>query len=429
MIAAVFLLVGLVVLLLLGVSAGLGIGTASVAYFGFTRGFDSLPFEVITQRLVGTIDSFTLLAIPLFLFVGHMMNESGSASQLFRFANSLVGHWRGGLAQVNVLASMLFAGMSGSGTADAAGLGAMEIKAMREARYDDRTTIGVTVGSALIGPIIPPSIAGILYAVLAGVSPADVLLAGVIPGILMAVSMMALVFFLARRRNLPRETFPGWCSLARDLRSAFLALMTPVILIGGIISGLFTATESAAVAALWAVLISVFAYGGLSFRRFVKVLQRSAFDSAIIMFILACSGLLGWILTRAQLPQAIAEGIASITTSPMLTMLIIIVFALVVGCFMAVAVAINILTPILVPIVVGLGIDPVHFGIVFIMALVIGEATPPFGMVLFVITRVAAVPFDFVVRSAWPFLAAIGVVVLLVWQIPQLALWVPNLVR
>jgi tripartite ATP-independent transporter DctM subunit len=201
--------------------------------------------------------------------------------------------------------------------------------------------------------------------------------------------------------------------------------MTPVILIGGIISGFFTATESAAIAALWAVLISAFAYGGLSFNKFMTVLKRSAYDSAIIMFILACSGLFGWILTRAQLPQAIASHIATITTDPTLTMLIIILFTLLVGCFVAVAVAINILTPILVPIAIGLGMDPVHFGIVFIMTLVIGEATPPFGMVLFVITRIANVPFAFVVRSSSIFLLAIGVVVLLVWQFPQLALWLP----
>ncbi len=423
---ASLLLVGLIVLMLLGVSAGIGIGSASIAYFGVTRGFDSIPFEVIAQRLVGTVDSFTLLAIPLFLFVGHMMNASGSATHLFRFANDLVGHWRGGLAHVNVLASMLFAGMSGSGTADAAGLGAMEIKAMRDAKYDDKTTIGVTVASALIGPIIPPSIAGILYAVLAGVSPSDVLLAGAIPGLLMAAALMTLIFIMAGRRGLPTHKFKGFAELGRSFRQSFLALMTPVILIGGILTGVFTATEAAAVAALWALLISVFAYGGLKLRDFLTVLKRSAFDSAIVMFILACSGLLGWILTRAQLPQAIAEGIAGITTSPALTMLIIIAFSLFVGCFMAVAVAINILTPILVPIVIAVGIDPVHFGIVFIMTLVIGEATPPFGMVLFVTTRIAKVPFDFVVRASMPFLLAIFAVILLVWQVPALALWLPE---
>lgn len=421
------LLVSLIILLLLGVSAGIGIGIAGVGYFGFTRGFDSIPTEVIAQRLVGTVDSFTLLAIPLFLFVGHMMNASGAATSLFRFANDLVGHWRGGLAHVNIAASMLFAGMSGSGTADAAGLGAMEIKAMRSAGYDDKTTIGVTVASALIGPIIPPSIAAILFAVLAGVSPSDVLLAGAVPGLLMAVSLMLLVFAIAKRRNLPTHEFAGFRGLFTSFRRAFFALMTPVILIGGILTGVFTATEAAAVAAVWAVLISLIASEGLTFKKFSTVLKRSALDSAIIMFILACSGLFGWILTRAQLPQSIADGIAGITTDPTLTMAIILLFALVVGCFMAVAVAINILTPILVPIAVSVGMDPVHFGIVFIMALVIGEATPPFGMVLFAITRVAKAPFDLVVRSSLPFLGAIAVVVLIVWQFPGLALWLPRL--
>lgn len=429
MIAAGWLMAGLIILLLLGVSAGVALGAASLGYFGFTRGIMEIPYEIITQRLVGTINSFTLLAIPLFLFVGHVMNESGATTRLFSFANALVGHWRGGLAQVNVLASMLFAGMSGSGTADAAGLGAIEMKAMREANYDDKTSIGVTVGSALIGPIIPPSIAAILYAVLAEVSPADVLLAGAIPGVLMAISLMILVAFLARRRNLPSEPFPGIRVLLDSFLKSIWALLTPVILIGGILLGLFTATESASVAALWALVISVFVYRSVGLAALWRVLIKSAFDSAIIMFILACSGLFGWILTRARLPQLVADGISSITTDPTMVMVLIVAFLMIVGCFMAVAVSINILTPILVPIAISIGMDPVHFGIIMIMVLVIGEATPPFGMVLFVMTRIAKVPFDFVVRSCWPFLLTIFSVVLLVWAFPGLALWLPNLAR
>lgn len=429
MISAVWLLAGLILLLLLGLSAGFALGAASLGYFGVVRGLDSIPFEIIAQRLVGTIDSFTLLAIPLFLFVGHMMNESGATTRLFGFANALVGHWRGGLAQVNVLASMLFAGMSGSGTADAAGLGAIELKAMREAKYDDRTSIGVTVGSALIGPIIPPSIAAIIFAVLAEVSPSDVLLAGAIPGILMAVSLMVLVALMARRRRLPSEPFPGWGALASWFGQAIWALLTPIILIGGILAGLFTATESAAIAALWATVVAVLIHRSIGLRGLGRVFWRSAFDSAIIMFILACSGLFGWILTRARLPQTVADGIAGITTDPTLVMLMIVVFLLIVGCFMAVAVSLNILTPILVPIAVSVGMDPVHFGVIMIMVLVIGEATPPFGMVLFVMTRIAQVPFDLVVRACWPFLLTIFLVVVAVWFLPDLALWLPSLAR
>ena len=429
MIAAGWLMVGLIIILLLGVSAGVALGAASLGYFGLTRGLLEIPYEIITQRLVGTINSFTLLAIPLFLFVGHVMNESGATTRLFSFANALVGHWRGGLAQVNVLASMLFAGMSGSGTADAAGLGAIEMKAMRDANYDDKTSIGVTVGSALIGPIIPPSIAAILYAVLAEVSPADVLLAGAIPGVLMAASLMILVAFLARRRKLPSEPFPGGKVLLETFMKSIWALLTPVILIGGILLGLFTATESAGVAALWALLISVFVYRSVGLSALWRVLVKSAFDSAIIMFILACSGLFGWILTRARLPQLVADGISAITTDPTMVMVLIVAFLMIVGCFMAVAVSINILTPILVPIAISIGMDPVHFGVIMIMVLVIGEATPPFGMVLFVMTRIAKVPFDFVVRSCWPFLLTIFMVVILVWIFPSLALWLPHLAR
>lgn len=429
MIAAGWLMAGLIGLLVLGVSAGIALGASSLGYFGLTRGIAEIPYEIITQRLVGTINSFTLLAIPLFLFVGHLMNESGATTRLFGFANALVGHWRGGLAQVNVLASMLFAGMSGSGTADAAGLGAIEIKAMREAKYDDKTTIGVTVGSALIGPIIPPSIAAILYAVLAEVSPADVLLAGAIPGLLMAAALMILVAFLARRRKLPSEPFPGWHALGRSFRESFWALLTPVILIGGILAGFFTATESAAIAALWATIVAMVVYRSVGLRALGRVFWKSAFDSAIIMFILACSGLFGWILTRARLPQGIADAISGFTTDPTLVMMLMIAFLLVIGCFMAVAVSINILTPILVPIAISVGIDPVHFGVIMIMVLVIGEATPPFGMVLFVMTRIANVPFDLVVRACWPFLVTIFLVVMAVWALPDLALWLPSIAR
>lgn len=422
------LLIGLVVLLIVGVSAAFALGVSGFGYFAFTRGVDSIPYEIITQRMVGTVDSFTLLAIPLFLFVGHMMNESGATTRVFRFANVLVGHWRGGLAQVNVLASMMFAGMSGSGTADAAGLGAIELKAMREAGYDDETSIGVTVGSALIGPIIPPSIAAILYAVLAEVSPADVLLAGAVPGILMALALMLLVAMLARRRSLPSTPFPGMGELWRSFVRAIWSLLTPFILIGGIIAGVFTATESGAVAALWATVVAMAVHRSVDLKGLFRVLRRSAYDSAIIMFILACSGLFAWILTRARVPQTVADGIMGMTADPTLIMVLIAAFLIVVGCFMAVAVSINILTPILVPIAVSIGMDPVHFGIVMIMILVIGEATPPFGMVLFVMTRIAGVPFDRVVRASVPFLLAILAVILLVAVFPSLALWLPRLV-
>lgn len=420
-------MVGLIALLMVGVGAAFALGLSGIFYFIMDRGIDQIPYRIVAQRLVAGIDSFTLLAIPLFIFVGHLMNESGATTRLFSFANSMVGHIRGGLAQVNVMASMLFAGMSGSGTADAAGLGAIEIRAMRDAGYDDRTTIGVTVSSALVGPIIPPSIPAILYAVLAQVSAADMLLAGLIPGLLMAFSLMALSALLAKRRNMPQGTFPGMCALWRTFRTAFAPLLTPIILMGGIFSGIFTATEAAAVAALWAILVATVFYRSLGWNGLVRVLRRATYDSAVIMFILACSALFAWVLTRAQMPTTMASWITNATSDPLLIMVLIILFLLFIGCFMAVSVAINILTPILVPIAIAFGFDPVHFGIVMIMVLVIGEATPPFGMVLFVTTRVARVPYEMVVVSSLPFLAAIFGVVLLVAAVPDLALWLPRM--
>ncbi|WMS41922.1 TRAP transporter large permease [Acuticoccus sp. MNP-M23] len=419
----------LIALLLLGVSAAVALGLASMGYFAYTRGILEIPHAIIAQRLVAGVDSFTLLAIPLFIFVGHMMNGSGATTRLFAFANALVGHVRGGLAQVNIVASMLFAGMSGSGVADAAGLGAMEVRAMREAGYDEKTTIGVTVGSSLIGPIIPPSIPAILYAVLAGVSASDMLLAGLIPGLAMAGALMALAAFMARKRNLPASPFPGVRALGATFARAFAPLLTPVILLSGIFAGVFTATEAAAVAGLWALLVATVFYRNLGFWGVIEVFRRTAYDTAVIFFILAASSLFAWVLTRARVPDTLANWITEFTTQPAVLMALLVVFLLFIGCFMAVSVAINVLTPILVPIVIAFGFDPVHFGIVMIMLLVIGEATPPFGMVLFAMTKVANTSYEKVAIASLPWLGAILAVILIVAAVPQLALWLPGLLR
>ncbi len=429
MIQGLFMLGYLVILLAIGLGAAFAMGLASLIYFGAARGIDNIPFEIMVQRVVSGIDSFTLLAIPLFIFVGHLMNESGATTRLFSFANNLVGPMRGGLAQVNVLASMLFAGMSGSGTADAAGLGNIEIRAMRDAGYDDRTAIGITVGSSLIGPIIPPSIPAILYAILAGVSATDMLLAGLIPGLLMALVLMLMSAYYARKYNQPRGIFPGFAKLWSSFVAAFGALLTPIILLGGIMFGIFTATEAAAVAGLWAFFLATMVYRSMGLIGIISVLRRSAYDSAAIMFILGCSAILAWILTRAQVPMTIANWLIGLSDNPIFIMVLVMIFLLIIGCFMSVAVAINILTPILVPIMIVYGLDPVHFGIVMIMLLVIGEATPPFGMVLYVITNISKRPFEFVVMASFPYIVAILGVVIIIAIFPQLALWLPNAVR
>jgi len=429
MIQGVMMLGYLILLLGLGLGAAFAMGLAGVGYFAVTRGLSDIPFEIITQRVVSGIDSFTLLAIPMFIFVGHLMNESGATTRLFAFAKDLVSPMRGGLAQVNVLSSMLFAGMSGSGTADAAGLGNIEIRAMREAGYDDRTTIGVTVGSSLIGPIIPPSIPAILYAILAQVSATDMLLAGILPGLLMAAALMLLSAWYARRFDHPRGTFPGFARLWASFMSASGALLTPVILLGGIMLGVFTATEAAAVAGVWALFLATLLYRSMGLQAVIGVLRKSTYDSAAIMFILGCSAILAWILTRVKLPMTIANWLIGLSDNPAMIMVLVTVFLLGIGCFMAVSVAINILTPILVPIMMLYGFDPVHFGVIMIMLLVIGEATPPFGMVLYVITNISKRPFEFVVTSSLPFLAVILFVVILVALFPQLALWLPEMVR
>jgi len=423
---AVIMLWSLIIILIIGIPAAFSMGLAGTIFFIITRGIEKLPLELIASRVVYGIDSFPLLAVPLFIFVGHLMNESGATTRIFKFADALVGHVRGGLGHVNVLNSMIFAGMSGSGTADAAGLGAIEIRAMREAGYDDKFTLGVTAGSALIGPIIPPSIPAVLYAILADVSAGKILIAGFVPGILMGLSMMGLVAVYAWRNNYPQRTFSGFRIVWQTFLSSFSSLLTPIILIGGILFGIFTATEAAAVASVWAMILACFIYRSIGISKLIMIFRKATLDSAIIMFILACSALFGWILTRAKVPDGIAEWISGLTHEPTLILALIIIFLLFIGCFMAVAVAINILTPILVPVVIALGFDPIHFGVIMIMTLVIGEVTPPFGMVLYVITRISGRPFLFVVSSSWTWLVSILIIVILVAAIPSLALWLPN---
>ena len=426
MTAAMVMLLGLVFILLIGIPAAVSMGMAGTLFFGITRGFDNLPFELIASRIVYGIDSFPLMAVPLFLFVGQLMNESGATTKIFHFSDAIIGHVRGGLGHVNVIGSMIFAGMCGSGTADAAGLGAIELKAMRDAGYDDKFSIGVTAGSALIGPIIPPSIPAILYAILADVSADKVLIAGFLPGVLMSLIMMCLVAYYAWRNKYPKRHFSGFKKIISTFQQSFFSLLTPVILIGGIVSGLFTATEAAGVACCWAITVACFVYRSINLSKFIMVLRKATVDSAIIMFILACSALSGWVITRVKLPEQIVEWMATLTHNPVIVIALIMAFLLFVGCFVAVAVAINVLTPILVPLAVSLGFDPVHFGVIMIMTLVIGESTPPFGTVLYVLARVSGRPFSLVVNSSLPWIISILFAVVLVVAFPSIALWLPN---
>lgn len=425
---ATLLLLIMVALLMAGIPAAVSLGFSGVLFFAFQRGIESLPYGLIAQRVMYGIDSFPLLAIPLFLLMGEIMNRSGTTTRIYKFCNSLVGHFRGGLGHVNIVASMFFAGMSGSATADAAALGPIQIKAMTDAGYEKDYSTGLAMASSLIGPIIPPSIPVILYAILAEVSVSSLLIAGIVPGIMMALSMMALTAYYSHRRRYPTRKRASFRELWADFRGAFYSILTPLILIGGIISGFFTATEAAAIAVVYALVLSLVVYRSLTWRDLIDIFRKVTVNSAAIMFILSGASLFSWILTRARVPMMAAEMVTSLTTNKYLFLGIVIVFLLIVGCFMAVSVAINVLAPILAPIAAIVGVDPIQFGIIVIVTLVIGEATPPFGMVLYVITKISDVPFSKAVRASISYLLAILAVVIAISVFEPLTTFLPAII-
>ncbi|MUK87641.1 TRAP transporter large permease subunit [Ornithinibacillus sp. L9] len=421
------MLLVLIVALIIGIPAVFSMGIATLIYFLLERGLFDIPHYMVVQRTVFGLDSFTLLAIPLFLLVGKVMNESNVTTRLFDFAKALVGHFRGGLGQVNIAASVIFAGMSGSATADAAGLGSVEIKAMKDAKYPGKFAASITAASSLIGPIIPPSIPVVLYAIVSGVSVNKLLVAGIIPGLLMAISLSVFVAFQAMKNNYPTEAKASMSKLWYTAKRAFLPGLTPVILIGGILSGVFTATEAAAVGSLYAIILSTVVYRTISLRHMYDIFKRTMRDSAVIMIILAVANVFAWILTRERVPILFVDLITSFTENYYVVMGLCLIFLLILGMFLSSIVSITIATPVLVPLVLEVGGDPLHFGIIMIVALMIGEITPPFGMVLFAITRVGDIPFIDLVRGVVPYIIPVFILLIILIIFPALVTVLPTL--
>jgi tripartite ATP-independent transporter DctM subunit len=410
--------------LFLGLPLFAGLGLASFA-FVWQAG---IPLGIVPQKMAQAANSFPLLAAPLFILMGNVMNASGVTERIFRFATAVVGWLRGGLCHANILASVIFAGMSGSAVADAGGIGTIEIKAMRDAGYDDETAASVTAASATIGPIIPPSLPMVIYAVSADVSIGALFLAGVIPGLLMAGALMALVVVVSRRKGLPREPFPGMRTLARAFAEAFLSLLTPVILFGGLISGLFTPTEAAAVAAGYALLLGLVIYRSLPLAHLPRLLAETVETTGVVLALLMTATALAWCLSLSRIPQMLGPMIVATVGDPLLFLLAVNLVLLLVGMVMEAIAAMLVLVPILVPAAAGFGIDPVHFGLIFVLNLMIGTITPPVGIVLFVTARIAGMPFDRLSRAIVPWLAPLVAVLLAVTLYPPLATWLPRLV-
>ena len=414
----------LLVLMSIGFPVALSMGLTSVVTLGALRGFAEIPWDILAQRFMYGVTNFTLLAIPFFILAGRLCNEAQITDRIFEFAKTMVGHFKGGLGHVNILGSMIFAGMSGSAVADAGGLGNMEIKAMVDEGYSLEFSTAVTAASATIGPIIPPSIPMVIYGAMAGESVAKLLIAGFFPGLLMGLMMMTLLVVMA--------PWYGWqakprASAARFLATAkrgFLPLMAPVILIGGIVTGAFTPTEAAAVAVCYALFMGL-VYRTLTWRSLLRVLRDSMLDTSIILFIVGASSIYSWVIARYQVTDAIVEWIGGAVTSPLMFMLFVNIFLLIVGCFIDATPALFVLTPVFMPIVKQFGIDPIHFGVIMVFNLMIGLVTPPVGTVLYTLMRVTGLSLERISVAMIPWYIPLAVTLVIIVLFPGLSTWLP----
>jgi TRAP-type C4-dicarboxylate transport system permease large subunit len=429
----------------------------------------NLPPLTVIHRMIGGIDSFPLLAVPFFILAGNLMNNAGITNRIYNFALALVGWLKGGLGHVNVVGSVVFAGMSGTAIADAAGLGTIEIKAMKDHGYSGEFAVGVTAASATLGPIIPPSLPFVIYAMMANVSVGALFLAGLLPGILMAFLMMVTVAWFAHKNKwggdvkfsgtrfgkalIEMAVVAAWpvavyqavqagaqpqLTVAIALVILFwadrhfkfqavLPIMTPVLLIGGMTTGLFTPTEGAIAASMWALALGLFWYRTMNWKMFVKVSLDTVETTATVMFIVAAASIFGWMLTATGVTAQIAAWVLAVTKDPWMFLLMANLLMLFVGCFLEPTAAITILVPILLPIARQLGVDPVHFGLVMVLNLMIGLLHPPMGMVLFVLARVAKLSVERTTMAILPWLIPLLGSLIILTYVPAIGLWLPRM--
>ncbi len=427
MLTLIFFIGVLMALFILGVPVVVSIGLTCLAVLWYENGLANIPFSLLPLKMMHGVNNFALLAVPFFILAANIMNKGSVTTRIFNFANSLVGHFRGGLGHVNVLASMIFAGMSGTAVADAAGLGALEIRAMRDQGYPLKYSTGITGASSIIGPIIPPSVAMVVYGWLSDVSVGALFIGGLIPGVLLGGALMIMTFILSFSVPMPRQPRPPMSEIVRLSKSAALSLFTPIIIVGGIWTGIFTPTESGAVASAYALVLGVLVYQEVGWRDLLEVFKNTVEFTAIILFIISVAGLYGWLLVRLQIPMALAEGVVHLTSDPTILLLILVVFFLIVGCFMSVIESVLIFTPIMVPMVKVLGIDPLFFGVLMVINLSVGVITPPFGNVIYVLVGITEQSFETVVKSLLPFLIPILATIIALILFPWLVTFLPAL--
>ena len=420
-----YIIIGIIlVLMMFSVPVTFSIGIGSILYC-FLVGVDSI---VLPQRIFVSLDVFSLLAIPLFLFAGNLMNISGITMRILNFSRNLVGYITGGLGHVNVLASMIFAGMSGSAVADAAGLGVIELEMMTKGGFDKEFSAAITLASATLGPIIPPSIMLVIYATVSNASVGRLLLAGLFPGIVMGISLMIMVYIIARKKKYPKEKWPGIKNILISFKDAFLPLLTPVIVIGGIMFGILTPSEAGAIASLYALILGSIVYRKIKIKDLYKVLLDTALTTGMIGLLIGVSSVFAWIITIEGIPQKLATAILLFTTNKFVVLILIDILVLILGCFVDSGPLLVLLVPIFLPLLNIMNIDIVHFGIIITVGVMIGEITPPFGMCLYTISGISNIGIEKIAKAVLPFFFMLVISLLIFTFLPILSIFLPNII-
>lgn len=415
------LLVSFLVLMVLGCPIAFCLLCSGTFYFLA----NDMALIMVVQRLTEGANTFTLLAVPGFILAGNLMNSGEVTDRIFDFCGKLVGHITGGLGHANILASVVFAGMSGAAIADAGGLGAIELKAMHDAGYDDDFSLAVTGASSLVGPIIPPSVPAVVYGTVASVSIGRLFMAGAVPGAIMAIAMCVMVYIISRKRGYRKEEWCGFRALFHSFRRAFLSLLTVVVILGGILAGIFTPTEAAIIATFYAIFLGFF-YRTLTLKKLLVALKEASETTCTVMMIVCGATIFCYILSFERFPQMVANLFLIYVDNKYMALFVINVFLVFVGMFMDSSPSIIILTPVFLPVVTAFGVDPVHFGIIMILNLMIGLLTPPVGMVLYVLSKVSSVPFERICKATVPYIIMFYIILQFITYIPQICLALPT---